>query len=325
MIDGLMATGDVGRFGDDGRLYVDGRDDEMIVSGGENVFPKEVEDCLVGHDAVAEAAAVGVDDDDYGTRLRAFVARRGEVTEDELKDHVKTNLARYKVPREIVFLDELPRNATGKVLKRDLADWDENRDEASMTGSTGLTLGAAAPDFTLRDQFGQDVTLSSYRGVKAVALLFYPFAFSGICTGEMSGIRDRLDEFMTFDTEVLGISCDPVYSLRAFADAEGLNFPLLSDFWPHGEVSRAFEVFNEAKGAPYRSSYVIDRDGVLRWAVHNANADGRDLDQHLEQLRAACGPGDGGLDGSAEFRPDLRETRDTAWGALVLFYLLNRW
>lgn len=152
---------------------------------------------------------------------------------------------------------------------------------------TGLTLGAAAPDFTLRDQFGQDVTLGSYRGVKAVALLFYPYAFSGICTGEMSGIRDRLDEFMTFDTEVLGISCDPVYSLRAFADAEGLNFPLLSDFWPHGAVSRAYDVFDEAKGAPYRSSYVIDKDGVLRWAVHNANADGRDLDQHLEQLRAA--------------------------------------
>lgn len=128
MIDGLMATGDVGRFGDDGRLYVDGRDDEMIVSGGENVFPKEVEDCLVGHDAVAEAAAIGVDDPDYGTRLRAFVARRSDVTEDELKDYVKSNLARYKVPREIVFLDELPRNATGKVLKRDLAGWDEGRD-----------------------------------------------------------------------------------------------------------------------------------------------------------------------------------------------------
>ena len=129
MVDGLMATGDVGRFDEDGRLYVDGRDDEMIVSGGENVFPKEVEDCLVGHEAVAEAAAVGVDDDDYGMRLRAFVARRGDVTEDELKDHVKTHLARYKVPREIVFLDELPRNATGKVLKRDLAGWDDDRDE----------------------------------------------------------------------------------------------------------------------------------------------------------------------------------------------------
>ena len=153
---------------------------------------------------------------------------------------------------------------------------------------TGLTLGAPAPDFTLRDQFGQDVTLGSFRGTKAVLLLFYPFAFSGICTGEMSGIRDRLDEFMTFDTEVLGVSCDPVYALRAFADAEGLNFPLLSDYWPHGEVARAYEVFNEAKGAPYRSSYVVDREGVLRWALHNANADGRDLDQHLEQLRAAA-------------------------------------
>jgi peroxiredoxin len=149
---------------------------------------------------------------------------------------------------------------------------------------TGLTLGAPAPDFTLRDQFGQDVTLGSFRGSKAVLLLFYPFAFSGICTGEMSGIRDRLDEFMTFDTEVLGISCDPVYSLRAFADAEGLNFPLLSDYWPHGEVAKAYDVFDEAKGAPYRSSYVVDREGVLRWALHNANADGRDLDQ----LRAAA-------------------------------------
>jgi acyl-CoA synthetase (AMP-forming)/AMP-acid ligase II len=126
MIDGLMATGDVGRFDEDGRLHVEGRDDEMIVSGGENVFPKEVEDCLVGHEAVAEVAALGVDDDDYGTRLRAFVSLRegASVTEDELKEHVKANLARYKVPREIVFLDELPRNATGKILKRDLKDAD---------------------------------------------------------------------------------------------------------------------------------------------------------------------------------------------------------
>lgn len=151
---------------------------------------------------------------------------------------------------------------------------------------TGLQLGGPAPDFTLRDQFGQDVTLSSFRGTKAVVILFYPFAFSGVCTGEMAGIRERLAEFMTFDTEVLAISCDPVYSLRGFADAEGLNFPLLSDFWPHGEVSRAFEVFNEASGTPRRSSYVIDRDGTVAWAVHNANPEGRDLDEHLAQLRA---------------------------------------
>ncbi len=152
---------------------------------------------------------------------------------------------------------------------------------------SGLTLGGPAPDFTLRDQFGQDVSLSDYRGRKAVAILFYPFAFSGVCTGEMAGVRDRLAEFMTFDTEVLAISCDPVYSLRAFADQDGLNFPLLSDFWPHGEVSRAYEVLDETKGAPRRSSYVIDADGVVRWSVHNALPQGRDLDEHLARLREA--------------------------------------
>ncbi|WP_345893815.1 hypothetical protein [Nocardioides sp. TF02-7] len=118
-----MATGDVGRFKDDGRLYVEGRDDEMIVSGGENVFPKEVEDCIARLDGVAEVAAVGVPDDQFGQRLRAFVARAdgSDITEEDVKAHVKANLARYKVPREVDFLDELPRNATGKVLKRDLA------------------------------------------------------------------------------------------------------------------------------------------------------------------------------------------------------------
>jgi fatty-acyl-CoA synthase len=123
-IGGLMATGDVGRFDESGRLFVEGRDDEMIVSGGENVFPKEVEDLLARHEAVAEAAAVGVDDKDFGQRLRAFVvlAEGKKASEDDLKGYVKANLARYKVPREIVFLDELPRNATGKVLKRDLQE-----------------------------------------------------------------------------------------------------------------------------------------------------------------------------------------------------------
>lgn len=151
---------------------------------------------------------------------------------------------------------------------------------------TGLALGGPAPDFTLRDQFGQDVTLSSFRGTKAVLLVFYPYAFSGVCTGEMAGIRDRLADFLTFDTEVLGISCDPVFAQRAFADADGLNFPLLSDFWPHGAVSRAYDVLDERTGAPRRSSYVVDRDGVLRWSVHNPTSEGRDLEEHLRQLRA---------------------------------------
>ena len=151
---------------------------------------------------------------------------------------------------------------------------------------TGLELGGPAPDFTLRDQFGQDVTLSSYRGTKAVLLVFYPFAFSGVCTGEMAGIRDRLAEFLTFDSEVLAISCDPTYALRAFADADGLNFPLLSDFWPHGDVCRAYDVFDDRRGSPLRSSYVVDKEGTLRWAVHNASSEGRDLDEHLRQLHA---------------------------------------
>jgi peroxiredoxin len=154
------------------------------------------------------------------------------------------------------------------------------------TPADALALGGLAPDFTLRDQFGQDVTLSSFRGRKAVVLFFFPYAFSGVCTGELAGIRDRLAEFLTFDSELLAISCDPVYSLRAFADADGLNFPLLSDFWPHGRVSRSYGVLDEAKGAPRRSSYILDPEGTVRWAVHNALPDGRDLDVHLEQLRA---------------------------------------
>ena len=123
-IDGLMATGDVGRLDDAGHLFVEGRDDEMIVSGGENVFPKEVEDLLSRHEAVNDVAAIGVDDDDFGQRLKAFVVLENgkKATEDDLKGYVKKNLANFKVPREIVFIDELPRNATGKVLKRELAE-----------------------------------------------------------------------------------------------------------------------------------------------------------------------------------------------------------
>jgi fatty-acyl-CoA synthase len=123
VIDGLMSSGDVGRFDAEGRLFVEGRDDDMIVSGGENLFPQEVEDCLVRHDAVIEAACVGVDDADFGKRLRGFVVVEGDVTEEDLKDWVKSNLARFMVPREIVFVPELPRNATGKILKRELVQW----------------------------------------------------------------------------------------------------------------------------------------------------------------------------------------------------------
>lgn len=125
VLDGRMATGDVGRLDDHGRLFVEGRDDDMIVSGGENVFPQEIEDCLARHEEVVEASAIGVADEGFGQRLRAFVVLTDDASVDEqgLKDHVRANLANFKTPREIIVLEELPRNATGKVLKLALADW----------------------------------------------------------------------------------------------------------------------------------------------------------------------------------------------------------
>jgi acyl-CoA synthetase (AMP-forming)/AMP-acid ligase II/carbon monoxide dehydrogenase subunit G len=132
VIGNLMATGDIGRFDDGGRMFVEGRDDEMIVSGGENVFPKEVEDLLSRHAAVSDVAAVGVDDEKFGQRLKAFVVLESgkKATEDELKSYVKKNLAGFKVPREFEFIDELPRNATGKVVKRELVE-DEDEKKAA--------------------------------------------------------------------------------------------------------------------------------------------------------------------------------------------------
>jgi fatty-acyl-CoA synthase len=125
VVDGMMSTGDVGHVDESGRLFVDGRDDDMIVSGGENVFPAEVEELISAHDGVTEAAVIGVDDEKYGKRLRAYVVRSdNSLDEDAVKAHVKSNLARYKVPREVVFLDELPRNPAGKVVKRELPDPD---------------------------------------------------------------------------------------------------------------------------------------------------------------------------------------------------------
>ncbi|HWF73457.1 MAG TPA: acyl-CoA synthetase [Solirubrobacteraceae bacterium] len=129
MIDGLMATGDVGHFDEGGRLFVDGRDDDMIVSGGENVFPAEIEETIAGHPDVVEAAVIGVPDSKFGQRLKAFVVARdgAQVSEDAVKDHVRSSLARYKVPREVEILDELPRNATGKVLKRELREREQEQ------------------------------------------------------------------------------------------------------------------------------------------------------------------------------------------------------
>jgi fatty-acyl-CoA synthase len=122
-IDGLLSAGDVGHFDESGLLFIDGRDDDMIVSGGENVFPAEVENLLVEHKDIADAAVVGIDDEDFGKRLKAFIVLRdgASLSEDDVKGHVKSELARYKVPRDVEFVDELPRNATGKLLRKELA------------------------------------------------------------------------------------------------------------------------------------------------------------------------------------------------------------
>ena len=132
VIDGLMSTGDVGHFDEAGRLFIDGRDDDMILSGGENVFPQEVEELLAGHDAVADAAVFGVPDPDFGQRLAAFVVLKpgASATEEELQAYVRDRLARYKVPREIAFVEQLPRTSTGKLQRRKLAALYEAEKEA---------------------------------------------------------------------------------------------------------------------------------------------------------------------------------------------------
>ena len=134
---GLMASGDVGHFDEEERLFIDGRDDEMIVSGGENVFPAEVEECLAAHESIKEAAALGVEDEKFGQRLKAFVVLNegAKLDEDGVKAYVKDNLANYKVPREVVFVDELPRNQTGKVLKRELAEMADDDEGSSKSSS----------------------------------------------------------------------------------------------------------------------------------------------------------------------------------------------
>jgi peroxiredoxin len=140
-----------------------------------------------------------------------------------------------------------------------------------------LHIGSAAPDFTLTSQHGEDITLSALRGDRNVVLVFFPFAFSGICTGELCQIRDDIAAFESADAQVVAISCDHFFANRAFSDRDGYAFPVLSDFWPHGEVSRAYGAFNEDVGVPNRGTYVIDREGVLRWQVVQGIGDARDL------------------------------------------------
>lgn len=147
-----------------------------------------------------------------------------------------------------------------------------------------LTIGEPAPDFVLASQHGEDISLSLFRGEKAVVLVFFPFAFSGICTGELRELRDRSDEFERLDAEVVAVCCDPIYANRAFADADGYRFSILSDFWPHGAVSRAYGTFDAQVGAPARGTFVINRAGILSWQVLNGMSESRNSSDYLAAL-----------------------------------------
>ncbi|WP_317443113.1 peroxiredoxin [Streptomyces collinus] len=149
-----------------------------------------------------------------------------------------------------------------------------------------IQVGDKAPDFELKDNHGRPVRLADYHGEKNVVLLFYPFAFTGVCTGELCELRDHLPRFADRDTQLLAVSNDSIHTLRVFAEQEGLEYPLLSDFWPHGNVSRAYGVFDEDKGCAVRGTFVIDKEGVVRWTVVNGLPDARDLNEYVKALDA---------------------------------------
>jgi peroxiredoxin len=145
-------------------------------------------------------------------------------------------------------------------------------------------VGQQAPDFTLTNQYGQSVSLSDFRGEKNVLIMFYPFAFTGICTAELCALRDRAPEFDNDSTVVLSISCDSAPSLRVFAAQEELGHTLLSDFWPHGAVSRDYGVFLEDKGFSTRGSFIVDKQGIVRWLVINGPGEARSADEYAAAL-----------------------------------------
>ncbi|MCF8530595.1 MAG: peroxiredoxin [Candidatus Nanopelagicales bacterium] len=147
-----------------------------------------------------------------------------------------------------------------------------------------ISVGDLAPDFTLSNQFGEAVTLSDFRGKKNVVVMFYPFAFTGICTGELCTIRDRRPDFINDTTEVLSISCDPAPSLKVFSEQENLTHNLLSDFYPHGKVAKEYGAFLEDKGFATRAAFVIDKDGIIRWSVVNGPGEARNADDYLTAL-----------------------------------------
>jgi mycoredoxin-dependent peroxiredoxin len=144
--------------------------------------------------------------------------------------------------------------------------------------------GSLAPDFELVDQHGTPVRLSSFRGVRNVLVVFYPWSFSGVCTGELCVLRDDLESFQNDDAQLLAISIDSKYVQRVFAEREGFDFPLLADFWPHGEVARRYGVFDPVAGVALRGTFVIDREGIVRWSVLRGIPDARDPHEYRKAL-----------------------------------------
>ncbi|GAB3167528.1 peroxiredoxin [Streptomyces incanus] len=147
-----------------------------------------------------------------------------------------------------------------------------------------IQVGDQAPDFELKDNHGAPVRLSDHRGRQNVVLVFYPFAFTSVCTDELRALRDGRGRLADRDTHLLAVSTDSIHTLRVFAEQEGLEYPLLSDFWPHGDVSRAYGVFDAGKGCAVRGTFVIDREGLVRWTVVNALPDARDLNDYVKAL-----------------------------------------
>jgi mycoredoxin-dependent peroxiredoxin len=147
-----------------------------------------------------------------------------------------------------------------------------------------LEVGERAPDFALRDQHGRPVTSAQHHGTRDMLLVFVPAVFSSVCSSELSDLRDWWGQGRE-GTELLVISCDPMFSLRAYSDATGIDFPLLSDFWPHGAVSQAYGVFDDSVGTARRSSYLVDREGRITWAVHNARPDARPIADYEAALQ----------------------------------------
>lgn len=149
-----------------------------------------------------------------------------------------------------------------------------------------LLLGEPAPDFELPDQHGAPVRLSDHRGISNVVVVFFPFAFTPTCTGELCAIRDELADLRGGDVRFLGVSCDSTAALRAFADTTGVTYPLLSDFWPHGHTASAYGVFVEERGFATRGTFLVDKAGVLRWSVVNGPGDARATEDYRRALAA---------------------------------------